>query len=241
MPVKVCAPFRLVETKKDESDVPWAIKSTPLNLLIRVNVDPDDAKESEDWFNLRSTDGKWEQHKRIKDDMTPGDKFVDLLFTGLDPELSYSLEIDPRPHGEKHFLFENRPFAELAKVSEKSDEPQPEAGKGDLLVRIPMDPADAREAGATFVLKGKSGYEQKKSLKDDLKAGDKAVDLLFTAIPESDSLTLEVHDGKGEHKVFEDTLYAELAHLSGPDGSALPNHEMADDHNKPPDGVNLEG
>lgn len=215
MPVEVMAPFKVVEIKKDVTRVPWKVKSKPQDLLLRLNIDPADARTSDEWFSLVSADGKFQQHKRVKDDHTPGDKCVDLLFTDVDPAGSYSLEIDERPNGKKYFLFENQPFAELTGLAGKPREVEPPkaepAGTADLLVRLEIDPADAREADDTFVLRSDNGYEQKKTLKDDQKPGDKWVDLAFTGLPRDGEFTLEVN---GE-LLFEGVGYGELQTLSG--------------------------
>src|SRR5437660_11413568 len=124
MAVKLMARFKLVSARKDEPAVAWAIKAPPQPVIIRLDIGPADAAHEEDWFSLRSTDGTYQQHRKVKDDHTPGDKFVDLLFEGLDPTLSYSLEIDDRRSKQKHFLFENVPYAELAGLRPK-DSPEP--------------------------------------------------------------------------------------------------------------------
>jgi hypothetical protein len=78
-------------------------------LFLRLTIDPNKTESENDTFRLFSTDTAktYEQTKTIKDDMKPGDNFVDLVFTGLDGKLSYSLEIDEGPEGKKMFLFEN--------------------------------------------------------------------------------------------------------------------------------------
>ena len=207
MTVRLAPPFVLKEVKKDETKkIKVVVKPTPAEIILRLEIDPAEAEHANDWFSLRSTDGSYEQHHKIKDDMTPGDKFVDLLFTGVDAALSYSMEVDSRPNGKKHFLFENVEYSKLTVIN-PPPEPEKPAGEGELRIRLEIDPAESPDD--VFVLKGGS-YEQKKTVKDDQVAGDKFVDLLFTGLPRDQSFTLEVN---GE-ALFHDVPYEELAHQS---------------------------
>jgi hypothetical protein len=142
--VRIAAPFRLREVKKDQSTVKVLVKSKPQDLILRLQIDPADAAHAQDWFSLRSSDGSYEQHRKIKDDLTPGDKCVDLLFTGLDTELKYSLEVDSRPNGGKHFLFQDVSYGELAHLS--GDQPEPELQEHAMLDENPGAPAGDGEA-----------------------------------------------------------------------------------------------
>jgi hypothetical protein len=230
VPVRIAAPFLLRSVRKDESTVPVVVKSTPVELIVRLEIDPADAAHQGDWFSLRSTDGNYQQHRSVKDDHTPGDQCVDLLFTGVDPALRYSLEVDPRPSGQAHLVFENRPYSELA--AKAPDAPVPkDPGSGDFRVRLDVDPADLTEATDRFVLRGARGYQQIKTVKDDQLAGDQCVDLLFTEIPRTESLTLEIEDARGRHVVFSDVDYTDLAHLSGDNlEPEIRVHEMLDEN-----------
>lgn len=88
-------------------------------LHIRLDMDPEEEATLDDKFTLIGVRGKareFEQVKTTKDDTTKGDHFVDLVFSDLVPELSYSLEIDPGQDGSKYFCFENVPWARFEKI-----------------------------------------------------------------------------------------------------------------------------
>ncbi len=79
---------------------------------VRLQIDPNSEESKDDKFTLYSTDSNktYQQVKTVKDDKVTGDNFVDLIFTGLDESLSYTLEIDTDAEGKPYYIFENRPF-----------------------------------------------------------------------------------------------------------------------------------
>lgn len=84
------------------------------SLAIQLDIDPNEAESTDDKFTLYSTDEAktYSQEKTIKDDKVDGDNCVDLKFTNLKPDLSYTLEVDPGEEGEPHYVFEDRTFGE---------------------------------------------------------------------------------------------------------------------------------
>jgi len=86
-------------------------------LRVRLDVDPADARTCNDRFTLRGSGPsglRYEQVRTVRDDLVPGDHAVDLLFDGLVPDLSYSLEIDPGRQGKPYFAFEDVSWSRLA-------------------------------------------------------------------------------------------------------------------------------
>jgi hypothetical protein len=85
------------------------------SFYVRLNIDPDDEDSQNDTFTLFSTDNakSYSQTLTVQDDRQPGDEYTELKFSGLDKDLSYSLEIDLEKEGNKFFLFENKPYGEL--------------------------------------------------------------------------------------------------------------------------------
>lgn len=89
-------------------------------LFIQLDIDPNEEVSADDKFTLLSSDNAatYRQEKTVKDDQVYDNQFVDLRFTGIDPELAYSLEINPGKEGEPYLLFENQTFAMLRELSE---------------------------------------------------------------------------------------------------------------------------
>ncbi len=212
MSVTVCAPFVVRAIKKDVAQK-WAVRARPMDLVVRVEGEA----EPDDWLTLRSADGKYAQHQSAHGG--------EVVFTGLDPEQKFTLEI-ATASGDKRVLFEDVPYVELSGLR-PAPAPQKDPGKGDLLVRIDIDPADAREAADEFRLWSAEGYEQRKTIKDDQKPGDKSVDLHFTDLPRGHSFSLEISG----NVVFADIPYAELALLSGDDGGPDLREDLIVDQN----------
>lgn len=208
------------------------------DLRVRLEIDPDDAKSQDDRFTLRSTDGTFTQVKTVKDDLTPGDGWVDLRYTNLPWALSYTLEVDLGKEGGKTLVFEDVPYFALADVSFQPPPPglDPDADatpeEGSLRVRAELDPAEAANLDDRFILTtADKRYRQVKTVKDDQKPGDQAVDLEFTGLPRDGVFTLE-HDPGREGKpsiVFKDVPFGQLAELS----FQPPPNEPADDEALP--------
>lgn len=89
-------------------------ESAGQDLQLRLDVDPARPEHASDRFRLFASEGSWEQVLGLADDQLAGDQYVDLIFTGVDPGLSYSLEVDPGPQGSPYLVFSQVPFAELA-------------------------------------------------------------------------------------------------------------------------------
>lgn len=87
-------------------------------LRVRLAIDPGDARSRDDRFTLRGFaadgSGRYEQIRTVRDDLVPGDASVDLVFDGLLPGLSYSLEVDPGADGDPYRVFEGLGWAKLA-------------------------------------------------------------------------------------------------------------------------------
>ncbi len=107
--------------KKESSTTDFLIRSggtTELvyeipSLHIRLPIDPAKAESLDDKFTLSSSDGSYEKILTVKDDMTPGDEFVDLIYDNLKPKLNYSLEVNPGKEGSPYKLFEDVPYNDI--------------------------------------------------------------------------------------------------------------------------------
>ncbi len=87
-----------------------------VDLWVRLDIDPNDAKNYHDKFIVSSSDGAYEQTKTVKDNQVPGDTSVDLEFNGLYPDKKYSLQIVPA-HGTSHYVFRDVPYAALGSLA----------------------------------------------------------------------------------------------------------------------------
>jgi len=79
---------------------------------VRFEIDPNDPDSQDDKFTLYSSDKgrKYSQVKTVKDDADSSNKTLELVFTGLEPSLNYTLEYDPGSSGKIEVVFRNRPF-----------------------------------------------------------------------------------------------------------------------------------
>ena len=86
------------------------------SVIFRLEIDPESEEAQDDKFTLFSTDeGKtYSKTLTVKDDKVPNNEVTDLEFTGLNPSLNYSLEIDPGDEGDPYLLIDNVPFKELS-------------------------------------------------------------------------------------------------------------------------------
>jgi hypothetical protein len=91
------------------------VRARPIlgEFCIRMNINPNDAKNSDKKFRLFSADNSIEQIKTIKDDAESGDDYVDLVFKNLPKSLMYSLEIDPGENGKPEILFKDTPYSKI--------------------------------------------------------------------------------------------------------------------------------
>ena len=93
------------------------LKTVPgLSVWIRLDVTPEEAADVGDRFVLTSTDGSYSKEKTVKDDQVPGDAYIDLRYTGLSREKSYTLKVKTSA-GASLTLFENAPYDDLAGLS----------------------------------------------------------------------------------------------------------------------------
>jgi len=60
------------------------------DVIVRIDIPAEDAKS--DLFTLSATDGSYSATKTVKDDLIPGDNYIDLLFQQLDTSKLYTLE-----------------------------------------------------------------------------------------------------------------------------------------------------
>lgn len=88
-------------------------------LHLRLNIDPADSSTLGEKFILVGVHGNvraYEQTRTTKDDVEEGDHFLDLIYTDILPDLTYSLEIDPGDGKAKQVCFEDVPWAQLEGV-----------------------------------------------------------------------------------------------------------------------------
>jgi hypothetical protein len=85
------------------------IEMVDYRLTVRLGVDPSARESIDDIFTLiggtSPSSATYRQTKTARDDAIKGDKYLDLVFTGLIPELKYWLEVDPGRDGTKYFGF----------------------------------------------------------------------------------------------------------------------------------------
>ena len=77
-------------------------------LRIRLDVDPAAPQSWDDRFELtiEGPSGKKVVCKTVKDDLVPGDNFVDLDFGIILHDRTYTLAVDPGAQGEPYPIFE---------------------------------------------------------------------------------------------------------------------------------------
>lgn len=96
----------------------WVFQLKNLELRVRmVDIDPKEKEHLDDRFTLyggKSAGARtYEQTLTVKDDATPGDDCLDLVFTKLIPDLSYWLEVDPGQQGAPYHVFENLAWEQI--------------------------------------------------------------------------------------------------------------------------------
>jgi len=93
----------------------------PYEVIIDIQVDPEDLESTDDRFMLFSTDKPrtYERTLTIKNDLIPDDDFATLRYTGLDPNLSYTLEVDSGIGGSQYELLTDVAYADLKKAEEQ--------------------------------------------------------------------------------------------------------------------------
>jgi len=84
-----------------------------------LDINPEDREDrnrhGNDRFVLTGPDG-YRQEKTIEDDSIPGDEWLDLHYTGLFEDWSYTLQIIPE-NGPPYSPFENSPYPEIIRMS----------------------------------------------------------------------------------------------------------------------------
>ena len=104
-------PFDELEDDEEEGENSALVKA-PRNLTIKLRLNPDDPYAQDDMFTLYSTDREqsFQQVKTVKDNMNPNCESLELLFTGLNEKLKYSLKIEFGNSGKTEYLFRNRAY-----------------------------------------------------------------------------------------------------------------------------------
>ncbi|TWT43971.1 hypothetical protein RAS1_03750 [Phycisphaerae bacterium RAS1] len=97
-----------------------------LQLCVRLACDPAAAESMDDKFVLASADGSYREEKTVKDDQRPGDHYVDLRYTGLKADASYTLQVIQSNGAAPVTVFENVPYARLAGLSRSAPEARDE-------------------------------------------------------------------------------------------------------------------
>jgi len=97
---------------------------TSCALCVRLDIDPDEAARNEDKFILTSDDQSYSSTKTVKDDKQEGDQYIDLLYSKLNPDKSYTLKVTTAD-GSEVTVFADIPYAELAGLSPKAESGAP--------------------------------------------------------------------------------------------------------------------
>lgn len=82
---KVIIDYRASEIKEEVE-----LKS----IIVRLDIEPEKSLDINDQFILSSTDGSYRVVKTVKDDLIPGDGYLDLQYDNLDTSKLFSLEVD---------------------------------------------------------------------------------------------------------------------------------------------------
>jgi hypothetical protein len=96
------------------------IRLVTYELRLRLPINPNEARTVDDRFTLKGGHPQsptYSQTKTTRDDLIPGDDCTDLLFTSLEPDVDYSLEIDPGQEGAKYFAFEGLPWSQIEPIA----------------------------------------------------------------------------------------------------------------------------
>jgi hypothetical protein len=93
-------------------------------IWVRLDIKPDDAAKLNEKFELTGSAG-YQQVKTVKDDLVQGDAYVDLEFTGVDPNQRFTLRATG-DDGEPHDVFVDLEFGQDPSESGSESEPQTE-------------------------------------------------------------------------------------------------------------------
>ena len=82
---------------------------------VRLPIDAEEAGQLHETYTLHMKKGDrcYNQVQKTQGDLVPGDGFADLEFALLEPDATYSLEVNPDRHQPSYFIFENIPYADL--------------------------------------------------------------------------------------------------------------------------------
>jgi uncharacterized Zn-binding protein involved in type VI secretion len=81
------------------------------DVVIRLDILPEQA--ANDMFTLEATDGSYHNVKTAKDDLIPGDCYIDLLFEKLDTSKRYRLTHHYPDTGDDYIYFDNLPYGSV--------------------------------------------------------------------------------------------------------------------------------
>ncbi|WP_395343628.1 PAAR domain-containing protein [Ningiella sp. W23] len=93
--------------------IPLVLKS----VIIRLNINPEIGSDIKDTFTLSSADGSYKESRTVKDDMMPGDEYLDLLYENLNPSLLYSLDHQYAVDGTTTQYFTNISYTAMSLLS----------------------------------------------------------------------------------------------------------------------------
>jgi type VI secretion system secreted protein VgrG len=85
----------------------------------RIYLGTEEASHQKDPFTLKSTNGAYVKVRTLKDDLIPGDAFVDLDYPDLLPDTSYTLEVTYGEDGSRAVLFEDVPCSALCTATNR--------------------------------------------------------------------------------------------------------------------------
>lgn len=111
----------------------------PVDLIVRLDIDPNDASRRDDKFILTGSDG-YRSEKTVADDLVPGDRYVDLLYSGLYDDQSYSLQVIEAPGASPYYVFQNASYPSLSGLS-------PSARQAAAAANAPQGEPGAAEVG----------------------------------------------------------------------------------------------
>jgi len=83
---------------------------------VRLPLGPGTGAHLSDKFTLVSEDGSYSQTRTVKDDRVPGDDFLDLVFTGVNPRGRYSLRAT-QPGKQPYTIFDRVAYARLSHLT----------------------------------------------------------------------------------------------------------------------------
>ncbi|HJZ87526.1 MAG TPA: PAAR domain-containing protein [Polyangia bacterium] len=99
----------------------------PVDLWIRLDLDPQAASVCSDRYILTASDGSYRRQKIVLSNHIPNQETVDLHYLGLHRSKSYSLEVIEEG-GASTFVFQNVPYPQLAGLKGPARTPPPAGG-----------------------------------------------------------------------------------------------------------------